>query len=334
MKRAVMPSGPTYSATPKLLSLGIAVVLAILSSGQQADALECNAYNLATIEDIQQSPEMELAFVLTASQDQFANMKSRTQGTFSYEFLAAPGGYKEAQERARDVAQATKFDYRSSFASNYFAQHLISRNYANCIESDRTTPGVRIWLNSRQGDYILLMALWIGSDNGAATANNDSDPRVDGGLLVSFPATWQRGKTEEIVIKKTGGNSDVFLGLRVGGQSNYFIVVKDPPKVTWRNARVLSPTLLRTSSHGPNPGCSAGQARDCINPTHLGGSFVAGTAAMVESSSSDPGKYNATFSSTPNQICVVMTQSTGACEVSQTATGRLSAIERYPEAQE
>jgi hypothetical protein len=107
-----------------------------------------------------------------------------------------------------------------------------------------------------------------------------------------------------------------------GGSSSTVVMIKSP---------VLSITLMRTSSHGPNPGCSAGVAQDCIFPQHPGGKLIPGSGAITEGSSSDPAHYGEVFYiSTPDQICVRMIQSTGACEAAQVAQGRLIAVEEYP----
>jgi hypothetical protein len=118
---------------------------------------------------------------------------------------------------------------------------------------------------------------------------------------------------------------------KVSGKSGQFVIVQDPPSVSWTTAPVVSNQLLKAATHGPNPGCSAGAARDCITPTRPGGTFVPGTAAMIDSSTSDPSRYSQVFEmNTPARICVVMTQSTGACEAGQSAQGRLTALEKYP----
>jgi hypothetical protein len=123
----------------------------------------------------------------------------------------------------------------------------------------------------------------------------------------------------------------MFINIKVGGQVGSIVVVKDPPSIVWNSAPVRSSVLMRASSHGPNPGCSAGTTRDCIYPTRPGGTFVPGSRAITDRYSSDSAKYGESFDvDRPDQVCVSMTQSTGACEVTQTAQGRLTAIERYP----
>jgi hypothetical protein len=84
-----------------------------------------------------------------------------------------------------------------------------------------------------------------------------------------------------------------------------------------------------------NPGCSAGQVVDCIYTSRPGGSFVPKTRAVSERVTSDPSHYGETFNvDTPAQVGVTMTQSTGDCNVGQSAQGRLMALERFPTAAE
>ncbi len=108
----------------------------------------------------------------------------------------------------------------------------------------------------------------------------------------------------------------------------------DSPDVTLTKKAVTSENLLKAASHGPNPGCSAGQATDCIYPICRGGHFVSKSASLTEFYSSDPTTYSQKFEERPDRVCVTMTQSTGACEVTQSAQGRLTAIEEFPQTAE
>jgi hypothetical protein len=192
-------------------------------------------------------------------------------------------------------------------------------------------PVPQVWLNSREGDFLSFGAFWVGSE---ANAKYDAGPIVDGGTIISKPDSWEKGKVDEIVVKRTG-NNDIFPSLKVGGQNKSIVMVRDPPPVTWTTKPVISERLMRASSHGPNPGCSAGQVADCIYPTRPGGLFVPGSRTITERRTSDPSHFGQTFGpDTPTQVCVTMTQSTGACEVTQSAEGRLMALERYPEVRE
>ena len=316
-----------------LVSKSVLVVVVALAATSVKAATDCDprVFMVQDVQAIQESGETELAFVLTATEQEFDKAKSGA-GASLYGLLSL--NYQEAQEKARAIAQATKFDYKSSYAASYFSQTLSPtalQAYVQCLNHDNGSPGLRLWLNSRQGDFFTFEAFWVGADTKLPSAKYDAPPLVDGGTVVSKPDVWLKAKTEEIVVKRNG-NDDLFLNLKVGGEVKSDVIVKDPPAVVWKTTPVTSGNLIKTASHGPNPGCSAGQVTDCIYPTHPGGSFVPKSAAMTERSSSDPSKYSEVFKDTPAQICVTMTESTGACENSQSAQGRLTAIEKYPEA--
>jgi hypothetical protein len=301
----------------------------LLFAADQAIA-DCDPLDFATITDIQQTPETELAFVLTAPQQQYDRIKSEAS-TGAYGLFGEKMSYQDARTKARSIAQATRFDSASSYAAIYLSQHISPKGYSACLQNDRETAGLRLWLARREGDFLLLSALWIGSDPALGTASYDADPVVEGGTIVSKPRTWAKAQVQEIAVKRSG-NVDVFLNLRVGGQSRTLVIVKDPPAVFWKTSTVFSQTLMKTSTAPRNPGCGSGQVSDCISPARPGGTFVPGSRAVTDRSTNIPNAYSETFTvDRPDQVCVTVTQSTGACEVQGFAQGRLMAIEKYPD---
>jgi hypothetical protein len=191
------------------MAVGVAGLLAAVSNEAKAD---CNPrdFMAAEVKDIQRSGETELAFVLTATVDEFERAKKDAGGS-AYGLFS--GSYGEAQEKARSVAQATKFDYKSSYASSYFSQTLSKRalgNYVTCLILDKEKPGLRIWLDDRQGDYFTFKAFWVGADTIVPAAKYDAPPIVDGASIISGPEAWVKGTTEDITIKRNG-NNDFYL---------------------------------------------------------------------------------------------------------------------------
>ena len=317
------------------VGLGVAILLAT-SIPVSADCSPRD-FMIQDVESIEQRGETELAFVLTATQQEFDSAKKSGSLGGAYKLISGSANFQEAKERARMIAQATKFDFKHSYASNYFAQSLSEKArdaYVACLEKDKERPGLKLWFEEANGDYLTFSAFWVGRDTGIAVADYDTDPLIDGGSIVSHPTTWVKGKTEQVVVKRSG-NSDLFLNLKVGGQVASIVVVKEPPAVTWRSKQVVSPKLIRTNSHGPNPGCTAGRVTDCIYPTMPGGYLVPKTATMTEGSTTDPRHYSQSFYiDTPEKVCVEMTQGTGACQTTHRAHGRLEALEKYPQAVE
>jgi hypothetical protein len=296
---------------------------------------DCNPrdFMVQDTSSIQQSLETQIAFVLTATEEEYNKSKQSGALSGAYGPISGAASFGDAKEAARRVAEAIKFDYRTSYASNYFSQKMSPAalaSYGTCMERDKERPGLALWLQERQGDFITLKSYWVGADTTVAAASWDSEAIVDGGMVVSKPDAWIKARTEEIVIRRNG-NVDVFLSIKVGGATKSFVIVKDPPNIAWRSKPIISEAVLKAASHGPNPGCSAGAAEQCIYASELGGALDATSAAITERTTTDPSRYSSRITvNSPSKICMEITQSTGACEVVQSASGRVSAMERYP----
>ncbi|CAD7036186.1 hypothetical protein RHAB21_02493 [Pseudorhizobium halotolerans] len=301
----------------------------------EAHAQECDprSFMIQNISSIQQSGETELAFVLTSSREEFETVKKSGGLAGSYNLISGSANYDEAKQKAEQIAQSIRFDYRQSYASSIFLQAispLATAAYSECLNKNRETPGLALWFEKMEGDYVTLRAFWIGRNVNLATAEYDEDPVVGGGEIVAQPRTWTKAKAEKIVVKRTPGE-DLFVSLAVGGETNSVIVVKSPPAVLWQQASVTAPSPMQACSHGPNPGCSAGEAKQCVDATRPGGRFVENTWAITNRTTSDPSTYGENFEKRgSSKICVTMTQGTGACEVTQCAVGQLTAVETYP----
>jgi hypothetical protein len=318
----------------RMLAINLSLTsLVLIPTPLYAASCDIHDYIVRDTAAINQSNETQLAFVLTATESEYNAAKKNGAGGGGYALFSESLGYNNAQERARSIAQATQFDYKNSYARNFLYQNVspaAAALYLDCIASAEK-PGLYLWLDSRQGDYFTFEALWVSSDQ-KAVVPYDTAPIVDGGRLISKPDAWQSGKPEQMVIKRDG-NNDFYLNLKVDNQIKTEIIVKDPATVVWERVPVISQVLMRTGSHGPNPGCSGGEVADCIFPLHPGGALIPDSATLTDRTSSDPSHYNEIYSiKSPNQICVRMIQSTGACENSQTAQGRLTALEEFPHA--
>lgn len=315
------------------------LVAALLSGAAREASADCDprAFLVMEIKTISQTFEQELAFVLTANEQEYETAKKSMGGSGGYGLISGSLNYTQAQERARSIAQSIRFDYKTSYALNYFAQTISGEAlnaYVRCLERDKERPGLTLWLHERTGDFFKFRAFWVGVNGLDAAAKWDAAPTIDGGRVVSKPEAWLRGKTEEIVIKRDG-NVDMLLDLKVGGQTRSAVVVKDPPAFVWKIRSVLSPNLLTARTSGPDPGCEAGSVTDCIVTTTPNGFFVPNSAAMVEGTTSQQRQYSQQFFiDAPNQICVRMNQSTTSCQVSQVAQGRLMALEKFPQVAE
>ncbi len=285
---------------------------------------------------IQRSLETQVAFVLSATEEEYNKSKQSGALSGAYGPIFGAASFGDAKEAARRVAEAIKFDYRASYASNYFSQNMSPAalaSYGTCMERDKERPGLALWLQERQGDFITLKSYWVGADKTLAAASWDAEAIVEGGKIVSKPDAWIKARTEEIVIRRDG-NVDVFLSIKVGGATKSFVIVKDPPNIAWRSKPIISETILLARSYSRSPGCVPGISYDCIYTSEPGGIFEAGSAAITERTTTDLKRYSSRITvNSPSKICMEITQSTGACEVVQSASGRLSAMELFPTAQ-
>lgn len=311
------------------------VAAGIVGWAALAHAEDCDprAFMIQNITSIQQSGETELAFVLTSSRQEFDSVKKSGGLSGSYGLISGSANYDEAKQKAEQIAQSINFDYRQSSASSIFLQQIspvAAAAYSECLNKNRETQGLTLWFQKKEGDYVTLRAFWVGNKD-QATAAFDEDPVVDGGEIVAKPKAWSKAHSEKIVVKQNPGE-DLFVSLAVGGETNSIIVVKAPPTVVWQQGPVsAAPPPMRACSHGPNPGCTAGQAGQCVEATHPGGRFLDDTWAVANKTSSDPSRYKEKFEKKGlGKVCVTIEQDTGACEVNQCAGGVLTATETYP----
>jgi hypothetical protein len=167
----------------------LATLLAVGTTSITARA-DCNPrdFMVQEVTSIQQSLETELAFILTANQKEYENAQKNAAGTDPYGLFSL--SYGDAQTKAREIAQSIKFDYRQSYASNYFNQSLSGKAldaYVKRLELDKEKPGLALWLQKREGDYFTFGAFWVGADTKQPAARYDAQPVLDGAKLISSP---------------------------------------------------------------------------------------------------------------------------------------------------
>src|SRR5262249_34068088 len=152
-----------------------------------------------------------------------------------------------------------------SYASNYLSQTVSGKaldDYVQCLETDKNAPGLRLWIQKREGDYFTIRGFWIGANTNTPQANYDAPPIIDGARLIGQPAVWKKAKTEEFVVKREG-NSGFYLNLKVGGETKTIVAVADPPDVIWLKQAVISPKKLAAASTYSNP-CTGTSDSDTI----------------------------------------------------------------------
>jgi hypothetical protein len=108
---------------PKLFKvIGAFGVLASIHSAKA----ECNPrdFLVKDTQALQESSETELAFVLTATKDEFDEAKRDIGIGGRYGIISGSATFPEAKDKATKIAQSTKFDYHSSYAKQYFVQTI------------------------------------------------------------------------------------------------------------------------------------------------------------------------------------------------------------------
>ena len=298
---------------------------------------ECDlrTFIIQNITSIQQSRETELAFVLSSNREEFDSVKKSGGLGGPYGLISGSGSpnFDETRQRAEQIAQSIKFDDHQSYASSVFLQAIspvAAAAYSDCLTKNRETPGLALWFEKAEGDFVTLRAFWVGKDVTKGTAQYDADPIVSGGEVVEQPQNWVRAKSDKIVVRRNPGE-DLFVSLDVDGETNSVGVVKPPPSVAWQQVAVTATEPMQACSNFASPGCSAGYATQCIYATQPGGRFLDNTWALANQESSDPARYRETFEKkSQTKICVTIMQSTRACEWYECAVGQLTAIETYP----
>jgi hypothetical protein len=315
------------------------LIVAVVFPAKGQAQCDIRSFMVQNITSFQESDETILAFLLTASEKEYDNAKTGLSHAGSwlgpYGLFDDKTTYSQAKEKAHEIAQAINFNYQHTYAASYFNQQASGEAlnaYVQCLNKNKNSPGLPIWLAQRNGDFFTYQAFWVGADTTQPLGKIEGTPNISGVDIISFPDTWVKGAEQPIVLKRKG-NVDFYLGFKVSGQSNAIYAVPDPPpEPTWQKATVISNKQLTAASHGTGEACGGSSDSDCIYPAHPAGFFVPGTRT-VSPNTTDPHNYGEKYTADrPDQICVTISQSTGDCQQTQVAKGRLQAIERYPEA--
>jgi hypothetical protein len=319
----------------KKLLFFAAVALSSQSAASVAMAdCDIKEFIVKNVTSLQESGSTQLAFMLSASESQYENAKkSLDSGADVYGLFSGNLNYAEAKQKAQQIATTIKFDYESSYASSYLSQSVSGKaldDYVQCLQFDKTSPGLRLWVLNHAGKYYNLQGFWVGANTVTPDAKLDSPAIFDGGTPIGLPQDWVKGQTYPFAFKSEGPDG-FYLSMSVGGQPNTLTVVPPPPNVVWLKHVVVSTKKLGASSTYSNP-CTGTKDSDTIYPVYPGGYFVSGTRT-TNHSTTDASYYSEKFTvDRPDQVSVEIGQSTGGCEHRQSASGQLEAVETYPQA--
>lgn len=285
-------------------------------------------------ESVVASEHTMIAFALTATKGQYEQVKKSIGASGAYSIFSGTSNYEEAKKAASREAMALKFNYNPSLYSRYLSQSLSPtavEMYSRCLELDnKERPGLRIWFNRKEGDYISLNAAWVGAEEHGIGEYNQ-EPITDNLTVIQKPKDWPKGKTQQILVKRNP-EVDGLISLDVGGQRASYVAVRDPVTVPIFTQQVVATKKLTVATTHSGGKCAGGSGEDCVTPQRKGGFLVTGTGRLVELQSrlASGTSYSVTVD-TPERICIKLVATTGACEFPNSAEGRVSAVERYPE---
>ncbi len=307
----------------RLVPIATTIACALISATPSLADCDPKDFMVQDKTSIQTSEQIQLAFLLTATREQFDKAKG-SLGIFDVLSFDA------AKEAASKISQTSKFDYSSSYSLNYLQQTLSGKaleGYVACLTLDKERPGIRAWLSKREADYYTLKVFWVGLTP-QGIGNFGAPIQVTNGQLVRSPKQWVRAVTEEVVIKKNPF-ADAYVSFDIAGQTGGIAIVHDPAPFLQR--AISSPNLMNVSSvNVSGKVCYAGETIDCIRPTQKGAFLRLNSASLTETRIGDRSTFSQKVTqNSPEQICMSISQGTGCCECRNVSSARITATEQY-----
>jgi hypothetical protein len=314
-------------------SLALALVMTAPAFGDcPTDPLD---FVVRDVQNLTFDDKLRTAFLLAATRQQYDDASKQAVEAFNYGLPSSAAlSYANARRTAELDAQASNFSYNRDTYINYLLQRVSEKAanaYAECIEQniDKTKPGIHIWLKRKEGNFLILNAIWVGN-SGQTTGYTDTSLKPDNLIPVLVPPQWQSGTVQQVVLRITP-DADGFFPLSIGGQSASFVALRDPVLIAMSNRNVLGDVRTITSggtSDGHSPFCQKRSITSCVTPNN-GGYLIAGSGTAVEVSKTGNTGWTKTEES-PQRVCIEFWAATGACETEVKIQGRASATERYP----
>ncbi|MDZ7855001.1 hypothetical protein [Sphaerotilus sp.] len=134
-----------------------------------ADAQTCDpaVFMIKDLSKVVWSESMKIAFLITATKEQYENVRKSWGGDGSYGPYSGSMDYENAKATAIKESHLKKSTYNHDMYVDYLSQKLSStaaEMYGKCLEQDKERPGVQLWLSRRQGDFYHLKGFWVGFD--------------------------------------------------------------------------------------------------------------------------------------------------------------------------
>ena len=318
--------------------LALLLGTAVASGSASRAAADCNPidFMVRDVNNLRISDRVLIAFLLSATKEQYDSASNAFGSGLAFGLISGKLNFDQARTSAMKEAALTKFDYQRDYYLNYLSQQLpptAAKMHFDCLTLDKTTPGLRIWFGRKEGDYVFLNAFWVGDDPRQAVGKLVGAPVVrDAELVEKLPDEWIRGGEPVQIVLKKSSTADAYIGLNVDGKRKSFVVVRDVAPVAMATQVVIGARKMSARSNNQTSTiCPAGTDRDCVMPQKPGGYLVVGSGDVTDFQRSDSTTVNwQVVTDKPEQICIEITARTGACEVTQTGSGRATAVERYP----
>ncbi|MBX5216469.1 hypothetical protein HJC05_19975 [Rhizobium sp. NLR9a] len=319
---------------PHVLYLTIASLIPSLAS-----AAECNPVDFLVqdITNVNLTDEVKTAFLLVATKEQYDRATQGGRVKLGYGDLKADIGYDQAKNSALKEASMRKYTYSRDYYVRYLSQVLSpvgGEAYAKCLEQDRQSPGLRLWLDKAEGPYYRLKGFWIGRDTTQGLGYLNDKIATRGFEVIQVDKEWTKGQTYEVVLQKQP-DVDAFVSIKVGDESASYISVVPPPPLVMANAKVENPDKVGIGTGGSHDDKSEWNqpksAVRCVSPTAPGRYLLQGSGNVSElarEGTDERASWQVTKDD-PNEICITFRTSTGDKKVRNKISGKAYAFERF-----
>jgi hypothetical protein len=283
-------------------------------------------------ESVVASEYMQIAFIRTATKEQYEMAREKLADRISFGPVSGLVDYDKAREAAKAEAEALKFDFGLEYYSSYLAQKISDNAkslYVDCLRSQKPEPGLRLWLDRREGDYYFLNGIWIGKDPKSKGNWIKTETIEDDVYIVKIPQEWRSGE-EKIVVVKAGKNvgklGSGMVSITVGQQSQSLVFISEPERVRMHNIQRSGREMMARS--GGDVGCERHTDDQCLAPTDINGYFVRGTTRFDGPRS--PGTDFEIVKDSTSEVCVRVWALSAVCQTEVRIDGRPIVTERYP----
>jgi hypothetical protein len=270
----------------------------------------------------------KIAFVRTATREQYDLARTALQDKLNFGPIAGPVDYDQARAVAEAEAQALKFDFEAEYYDSYLAQRIVGNVkalYVECRRAQTVEPGLNLWLDRREGEYYFLHGIYVGTDGKARGQLSREELSEDDVTIIKIPAEWRPRAEREIVVK-TGKSGGGMVSITIGQQSQTFVFISDPERVRMLSLERQGPEMSVRS--GGSVSCERHTNDQCLVPNHINGYFVPGTIKFEGTQPAGTG-FEVTKDTT-SEVCVRVWALSATCQTEVRIDGRPSIVERYP----